>query len=161
MPTHRQDICRCSDDGERGVIIGTLEALGDTYALSGTSFQTAFTKNLGNLWRLWAEVMSIWDTLFIFLERLQFVLTLCRMLSVLWLTPHTVWTVAVVTQHTRDMPSPLLLQERIRELCAKALRASDPECEKVFRELRKLLHEHSDALRKLAAEKLGGASDSR
>jgi hypothetical protein len=67
----------------------------------------------------------------------------------------------VVTQHTRDMPSPLLLQERIRELCAKALRASDPECEKVFRELRKLLHEHSDALRKLAAEKLGGASDSR
>ena len=38
-----QDICGCSDHGKRGVTIGTLEALGDTYALSGTSFQTAFT----------------------------------------------------------------------------------------------------------------------
>lgn len=158
MPTHGQDICRCSDDRERGVIIGTLEALGDTYPLSGTSLQTAFTKNLGNLWRLWAEVMSIWDMLFIFSERDSgFVLTLCRMLSVLWLTPHTVWTVTMVTQHTRDMPSPSLLQERIRELCAKALRASDPECEEVLRELRKLLHEHSDTLRKLAADKLSNA----
>jgi hypothetical protein len=63
----------------------------------------------------------------------------------------------VVTQHTRGMPSPLFLQERIRELCAKALRASDPECEEVLRELRHLLHEHSEALRKLAAEKLGNA----
>jgi hypothetical protein len=80
------------------------------------------------------------------------------MLSVLWLTPHTVWTVTVVTHHTRLMPSPLLLQERIRELCAKALRASDPECQEVLRELRKLLHEHSETLRKLAAEKLGKAS---
>lgn len=79
------------------------------------------------------------------------------MLSVLWLTPHTVWTVTVVTQHTGDMPSPLFLQERIRELCAKALRVSDPECEEVLGELRKLLHEHSDTLRRLAAEKLGKA----
>jgi hypothetical protein len=55
------------------------------------------------------------------------------------------------------MPSPLFLQERIRELCAKALRVSDPECEEVLRELRHLLHEHSEALRKLAAEKLGNA----
>ena len=80
------------------------------------------------------------------------------MLSVLRLTPHTVWTVTVVTQHTRDMLSPLLLQERIRELCAKALRASDPECQEVLRELRKLLHEHSETLRTLAAEKLGSAT---
>lgn len=72
VPTHGQDICRCSDDGERGVIIGTLEALGDTYPLSGPSPQTAFTKNLGNLWRLWAEVMSIWDMLFIFSEPVLF-----------------------------------------------------------------------------------------
>ena len=77
------------------------------------------------------------------------------MSSVLWLTSHTVWSVAVVTQHTRVMPSPLFLQERIRELCAKALRASDPECQEVLRELKKLLHEHSETFRKLAAEKLG------
>ena len=87
----------------------------------------------------------------------SFVPTLCRVLSVLWLTPHTVWTATVVTQHTGDMPSPLFLQERIRELCAKALRVSDPECEEVLGELRKLLHEHSDTLRRLAAEKLGKA----
>lgn len=81
--------------------------------------------------------------------------TLCRILSVLWLTPHTVWPGTVMTQHTRIMPSPLFPQERIRELCAKALRASDPESQEVLRELRKLLHEHSETLRKLAAEKLG------
>ncbi len=94
---------------------------------------------------------------FFFHKDSSFIRTLCRMLSVLWLTPHTVWTVTVVTQHTGDMPSPLFLQERIRELCAKALRASDPECQEVLRELRKLLHEHSETLRKLAAEKLGSA----
>ena len=94
----------------------------------------------------------------IFSERgSSFVRALCRILSVLWLTPHTVWPVTVVTRHTLVMPSPLFLQERIRELCAKALRASDPECQEVFRELRKLLHEHSQTLRKLAAEKLGNA----
>jgi hypothetical protein len=92
---------------------------------------------------------------FHFFRSCSFVRTLCRMLSVLWLTPHMVWTVTVVTLHTRDMPSPLFLQERIRELCAKALRASDPECAEVLRELRKLLHEHSDTLRKLAAKQLG------
>jgi hypothetical protein len=43
VPGHRQDIRGCGNDGKRSVIIGTLEALGDTYALSGTSFQTAFT----------------------------------------------------------------------------------------------------------------------
>jgi hypothetical protein len=92
---------------------------------------------------------------FHFFRSCSFVRTLCRMLSVLWLTPHMVWTVTVVTLHTRDMPSPLFLQERIRELCAKALRAPDPECAEVLRELRKLLHEHSDTLRKLAAKQLG------
>lgn len=81
--------------------------------------------------------------------------TLCRILSVLWLTPHTVWPGTVATRHTRVMPSPLFLQERIRELCAKALRSSDLECQEALRELRKLLHEHSETLRKLAAEKLG------
>lgn len=43
LPTQRQDMRGCGDDGEPGVIIGSLEALGDTYTLSGTSFQTAFT----------------------------------------------------------------------------------------------------------------------
>jgi hypothetical protein len=87
----------------------------------------------------------------------SFVRTVCRMLSVLWLTPHTVWTVTVVTRHTPVMPSPFFLQERIRELCAKALVASDPECQELLRELRKLLHEHSETLRKLVADKLGNA----
>jgi hypothetical protein len=102
--------------------------------------------------------MEIWgDAVHSFRETPVFVRTLCRMLSVLWLTRNTVWTVTVMTQHTRDMPSPLLLQERIRQLCATALRASEPECEEVLREPRKLLHEHSEALRKLAAGKLGNA----
>ena len=52
-------------------------------------------------------------------------------------------------------PSTLFLQERIQDLCAKALSASDPECQEVLRELRNPLHEHSETLRKLAAEKLG------
>jgi len=73
---------------------------------------------------------------------------------------HTVWTLIVVTQHTRRMSSPLFLHERIRELCAKVLVAPDPEWEEALRELRSLLHEHSDTMRKLAAEKLGSASDS-
>lgn len=58
------------------------------------------------------------------------------------------------------MSSPLFLQERIRELCAKALIASDQECQVVLQELRSVLHEHSDRMRKLVAEKLGCASDS-
>jgi hypothetical protein len=58
------------------------------------------------------------------------------------------------------MSSPLFLHQRIRDLCAKALIASDLECEEVLRELRSLLHEHSENMRKLVAEKLGGASDS-
>jgi hypothetical protein len=58
-------------------------------------------------------------------------------------------------RHTRNMPSPFCLQERIRELCAKVLSASDAECQEALRELRKLLHEHSESLRKLAADKLG------
>jgi hypothetical protein len=85
--------------------------------------------------------MSFWDMLSFFQRDSSFVRTLCRVLSVLWLTPHTVWTVTVVTQHTRDMPSPLFPQDRIRELCATALkRASEPECEEVLQELRKLVH---------------------
>ena len=68
--------------------------------------------------------------LFIFSERLRVCSHTCRMLSVLWLTPHTVWTVTVVTQHTRVMPSPLFLQERIRELCANALGRPTPNVKK-------------------------------
>ena len=96
--------------------------------------------------------MSFWDMLSFFQRDSSFVRTLCRVLPVLWLTPHTVWTVTVVTQHTRDMPSPLFPQDRIRELCATALkRASEPECEEVLQELRKLVHERSEALRNLTA----------
>jgi len=58
------------------------------------------------------------------------------------------------------MSPPSFLDERIRELCAKALVAPDSEWEEALRELRSLLHEHSDSMRKLAAEKLGSAPDS-
>jgi hypothetical protein len=46
------------------------------------------------------------------------------------------------------------LEDRIRELCAKALTAHDSELDVVFPALQLALHQHSDRLRKLAADKL-------
>jgi len=46
------------------------------------------------------------------------------------------------------------LEDRIRELCSKALVADDAELGPIVRELRESLHEHADRLRKLAAQKL-------
>jgi len=46
------------------------------------------------------------------------------------------------------------LEDRIRELCAKAATASDAETAQVLQELRDALHEHARHLRALAAEKL-------
>jgi hypothetical protein len=46
------------------------------------------------------------------------------------------------------------LEDRIRELCAKAVAADSSELSAIFSELKSALHEHSERLRKLAAEKL-------
>jgi hypothetical protein len=50
---------------------------------------------------------------------------------------------------------PSRLDDRIRELCSTALTAKDPELRRILSELQDALHEHSERLRKLAAEKLG------
>jgi hypothetical protein len=48
------------------------------------------------------------------------------------------------------------LEDRIRELCARALRAQDSELGSVLSALQSALREHNDRLRKLAAAKLSG-----
>ena len=50
------------------------------------------------------------------------------------------------------------LEDRIRELCAKAATASDDETLEVLQELRRALHEHARQLRAMAAEKLTGGT---
>jgi hypothetical protein len=47
------------------------------------------------------------------------------------------------------------LDDRIRDLCAKAVVAEESELEGIFSELNSALREHNERLRKLAAEKLG------
>ena len=42
LPTHGQDIRGCGDNCKRGVITGSLEALGDTCALSGACLSVRF-----------------------------------------------------------------------------------------------------------------------
>jgi hypothetical protein len=48
------------------------------------------------------------------------------------------------------------LDERIRELCAKAVMAPEGELESILKELNSTLREHAIQLRKLAASKLAG-----
>jgi hypothetical protein len=48
------------------------------------------------------------------------------------------------------------LEDRIRELCAKAATASDDETLEVLQELRRALHEHARQLRAMAAQTLTG-----
>jgi hypothetical protein len=52
--------------------------------------------------------------------------------------------------------SPMLrrLEDRIRELCATALTAEEPQLEIILSELQSALREHTDRLRRLAAAKL-------
>jgi hypothetical protein len=51
------------------------------------------------------------------------------------------------------------LDERIRELCAKAVTAPEGELEAILRELNSALREHTLQLRKLAATKLVGGDN--
>ena len=46
------------------------------------------------------------------------------------------------------------LNDRIRDLCAKAVEAEQHELEPLFEELKSALREHIDQLRELAAAKL-------
>lgn len=46
------------------------------------------------------------------------------------------------------------LEDRIRELCAKALMASGPELASVLEDLKSALHEHTERLRQVAVLKL-------
>ena len=46
------------------------------------------------------------------------------------------------------------LEDRIRELCAKALTAQEPELDVILYALRSALREHAERLRRLAAAKL-------
>jgi uncharacterized coiled-coil protein SlyX len=47
-----------------------------------------------------------------------------------------------------------LLDERIRELCAKAATAQEPEVEAIFSELNALLREHAQFVRQMAVQTL-------
>lgn len=51
---------------------------------------------------------------------------------------------------------PRRLNDRIRELCARAVSVSDTEVEAVLEDLRVALAEHTRRLRKIAAQKLVG-----
>ena len=46
------------------------------------------------------------------------------------------------------------LEDRIRELCAMAVTAEEPELERILSELQSALREHTERLRRLAAAKL-------
>jgi hypothetical protein len=46
------------------------------------------------------------------------------------------------------------LEDRIRELCARAISAQESELDSIFFALQQALREHNERLRKLAAEKL-------
>jgi len=46
------------------------------------------------------------------------------------------------------------LEDQIKDLCSKAVAANDAELRPILLELRESLHEHTDRLRKLAAQKL-------
>jgi hypothetical protein len=48
----------------------------------------------------------------------------------------------------------LRLEDRIRELCGKAVAAAPEEFTPILEELKDALHEHTAHLRKIAAEKL-------
>jgi len=53
------------------------------------------------------------------------------------------------------------LEDRIRELGAKAVEARDHELEQVISELKSALHEHSERFRKLSAATLARLARSR
>jgi hypothetical protein len=53
------------------------------------------------------------------------------------------------------------LDDRIRELSAKAVTAEDPDLDSTFTRLQSSLQEHTKRLRKMAAEQFAGAAKKR
>lgn len=51
------------------------------------------------------------------------------------------------------------LEDRVRQLCAKAITARGPELERTLEELQAALHEHIGKMRKMTAEKLLGKKE--
>ena len=54
--------------------------------------------------------------------------------------------------------TPRELEDRIRDLCARASHADEAEIRNVLQELRAALQKHTQLLRKMAAEKLTGGT---
>ena len=53
------------------------------------------------------------------------------------------------------------LNDRIRELCARALTVETSDSDAIFSALQTALHEHNERLRRMAAAKLAGADTSQ
>jgi hypothetical protein len=68
-------------------------------------------------------------------------------------TQHPVWRVSTGCCTLTSVPS-RRLEDRIRELCVKALTVQDSEMDSVFSELRFALQVHAKRLRKMAGKKL-------
>ncbi len=57
-----------------------------------------------------------------------------------------------------EIPS---LEDRIRELCSRALAAEEPELEPILSELRAALREHARLVRQMAAQALNRGSSAK
>jgi len=68
-------------------------------------------------------------------------------------TQNPVWRVSIECSTLTSVPS-RRLDDRIRELCSKALTAPDSELDAILSSLQSALHDHNARLRKLAAKKL-------
>ena len=60
------------------------------------------------------------------------------------------------------MPSPrMMMEDKIRQLCARAVAAGDDDFKDAISELQAALREHTQGLRKTLIEQLGGGKDLR
>jgi hypothetical protein len=57
------------------------------------------------------------------------------------------------------MPSPRMMEDKIRQLCARAIAAGDDDLKDAISELQAALREHTQHLRKTLIEQLGGRKD--
>jgi hypothetical protein len=76
-------------------------------------------------------------------------------------SPGTPWAEDLERLHVReDVPS-RRLEDKIRDLCARALTAEAAELEGIFAELKSSLHEHSERLRQTMVTKLATKMSAR
>ena len=57
------------------------------------------------------------------------------------------------------MPSPRMMEDKIRQLCARAIAAGDDDLKDAISELQAALREHTQHLRKTLIEQLGCRKD--